>query len=164
MAFYNKEKRTGAGGPNKFGGRGNKDRQFGGRGFGGRDAGRPAMYQAVCDKCGADCEVPFRPTGNRPVFCRACFGKQGAAQADRPAGRNFADPGYGNKRVREFDPGRSADKSTQNFKEQFDLLNAKLDRILETLAAPAPRTETPEEIEEEAAPVKVKKVKKAKKK
>lgn len=29
--------------------------------------------QAVCSKCGKECELPFRPTGDRPVYCRDCF-------------------------------------------------------------------------------------------
>jgi len=29
--------------------------------------------QAVCTKCGKECEIPFRPTGDRPVYCRDCF-------------------------------------------------------------------------------------------
>jgi len=29
--------------------------------------------QAVCSECGKECELPFRPTGDRPVYCRDCF-------------------------------------------------------------------------------------------
>ena len=50
---------------------------FGGRKpFGGRDGGRPAMHRAICSDCGDSCELPFRPTGDRPVYCNNCFGKQ----------------------------------------------------------------------------------------
>ncbi|MBM7854827.1 CxxC-x17-CxxC domain-containing protein [Desulfohalotomaculum tongense] len=31
------------------------------------------MYPAVCAQCGAETEVPFRPSGDRPVYCRDCF-------------------------------------------------------------------------------------------
>ncbi|MBI3943980.1 MAG: zinc-ribbon domain containing protein [Chloroflexi bacterium] len=31
------------------------------------------MYPAVCDNCGATTEVPFKPTGRRPVYCYDCF-------------------------------------------------------------------------------------------
>ena len=54
-------------------------RSFGGgsRGFGGRDSGRPmTMHKAVCSKCGKDCQLPFRPNGNRAVFCSSCFEDQ----------------------------------------------------------------------------------------
>ena len=32
-----------------------------------------AMYDAVCAQCGVDTTVPFRPRGDRPIYCRACF-------------------------------------------------------------------------------------------
>ncbi|MBN1913206.1 MAG: hypothetical protein JW788_02280 [Candidatus Omnitrophica bacterium] len=40
------------------------------------------MFQAVCAECGAACEIPFRPTGERPVYCKECFSqrKQGGPQ------------------------------------------------------------------------------------
>jgi CxxC-x17-CxxC domain-containing protein len=31
------------------------------------------MYDAVCAKCGNDCQVPFEPTEGRPVYCRECY-------------------------------------------------------------------------------------------
>jgi CxxC-x17-CxxC domain-containing protein len=31
------------------------------------------MYSAVCAECGIDTEVPFRPSMDRPVYCRDCF-------------------------------------------------------------------------------------------
>jgi CxxC-x17-CxxC domain-containing protein len=31
------------------------------------------MFDAVCARCGKDTQVPFRPTGARPVFCSDCF-------------------------------------------------------------------------------------------
>ena len=31
------------------------------------------MYPAVCNSCGKDCEVPFQPRGDRPVYCQSCY-------------------------------------------------------------------------------------------
>lgn len=31
------------------------------------------MHPAVCAQCGADTMVPFRPRGDRPVYCSDCF-------------------------------------------------------------------------------------------
>jgi CxxC-x17-CxxC domain-containing protein len=31
------------------------------------------MHKATCSSCGKECEVPFKPTEGRPVFCRDCF-------------------------------------------------------------------------------------------
>ncbi len=33
-------------------------------------------FKAVCAECGQSCEVPFKPTGDRPVYCRNCFSKR----------------------------------------------------------------------------------------
>ncbi len=31
------------------------------------------MYPAVCANCGAETQVPFQPSGDRPVYCSDCF-------------------------------------------------------------------------------------------
>ncbi|MBS3147351.1 hypothetical protein J4219_00535 [Candidatus Woesearchaeota archaeon] len=35
------------------------------------------MHDAKCSGCGKDCKVPFKPSGERPVYCRDCFQKNG---------------------------------------------------------------------------------------
>jgi CxxC-x17-CxxC domain-containing protein len=30
----------------------------------------------VCSECGQDTTVPFKPRGDRPVYCSDCFNKQ----------------------------------------------------------------------------------------
>jgi CxxC-x17-CxxC domain-containing protein len=32
-----------------------------------------AMHDVMCDGCGRLTQVPFVPTGNRPVYCSDCF-------------------------------------------------------------------------------------------
>lgn len=39
---------------------------------GGYHKGRP-MYRATCADCKKECELPFKPTGERPVYCKECF-------------------------------------------------------------------------------------------
>lgn len=49
----------------------------GGPGGGGGFGGRPReMHKATCADCGKECEVPFKPSGDRPVYCRDCFSKR----------------------------------------------------------------------------------------
>ncbi|MFZ5591665.1 MAG: zinc-ribbon domain containing protein [Bacillota bacterium] len=31
------------------------------------------MYEAVCAECGAVTEVPFKPSGRRPIYCSSCY-------------------------------------------------------------------------------------------
>ncbi len=101
---------------------GNDRGEFGGRGrFGrGRDFERSErrpleMHDATCGKCGKRCQVPFRPTGSKPVFCSDCF-----RQNEGP-GSNFGS--------------RNQDRSSQSeaSSEQFSQINAKLDKILQVL-------------------------------
>lgn len=102
------------------GGRGGRDggRSFGGRG--GRDSGRPQMHDAVCANCEKECQVPFRPTGERPVLCRDCFGKGGDSQ-----GSNDSSP----RRERPAQSSSAPGVSPAQFKE----LSLKVDKILEIL-------------------------------
>ncbi len=66
----------------RFGG---SDRRSGG--YGGHSGGgfRPRnnfrsgpreMHKATCAECGQECEVPFKPSGERPVYCKECFQKR----------------------------------------------------------------------------------------
>ena len=48
-------------------------------------AGGPSsreMFEAVCAQCGVTTTVPFKPRGDRPVYCRACYASM-APQAAR---------------------------------------------------------------------------------
>ncbi len=43
-------------------------------GYGGAAERRPReMHSAVCAECGRTAQVPFQPTGARPVYCSDCF-------------------------------------------------------------------------------------------
>ncbi len=34
------------------------------------------MHNAVCSECGQECQVPFKPTEGKPVFCKECYSKR----------------------------------------------------------------------------------------
>ena len=132
----------------------------GGNGFGRRDSGRPEMHKAICAKCGAECEVPFRPTAEKPVYCNNCFEKPDRENSGRPQERSQRS-GFGDKRRYEAvcdkcgkecevpfrpTPGKpvyceecfkkekhGVGKGPDQLKQQFDILNAKLDKILSAL-------------------------------
>ena len=53
------------------------ERRSSGGGFGGGGGMTREMHPAVCAQCGKDTEVPFRPRGDRPVYCGDCYAKQG---------------------------------------------------------------------------------------
>lgn len=125
-----------------------KDGANGGREDRDRDSDRKRapMHKAVCDECGNGCEVPFRPSGDKPVYCSDCFGK-------------------GSK-------GGGGKDNSQQLMQQFEALNNKVDRILSFLipAIVVPKGAKKEkEVKEVVVPVEVveeateKKTKKAKK-
>ena len=40
------------------------------------DRGPREMHKATCAECKKECEVPFKPNSDRPVYCRDCFSKR----------------------------------------------------------------------------------------
>lgn len=83
----------------------NRDnRSGGGRAFRGsfRRRGsedRPQMHKAVCSKCGNECEVPFKPTGDRPVFCSQCFERNGRFESTNPRESNFGKSDFSDRQM-----------------------------------------------------------------
>lgn len=74
-----------SGGGNRGGGGSGGFRSGGGGRFGGGNSGGfrrnnfndgpREMHKAVCSDCKQDCEVPFKPTQGKPVYCKECFSK-----------------------------------------------------------------------------------------
>ena len=85
-----------------------------------KDRDRPSeMHPAVCDKCGKECEVPFRPTEGKPIYCDDCF-KEKSREAGSRSG--FGKP----------------------YNENLDNINKKLDRILNILEGKVHAEKRPE--------------------
>ncbi|MEK6913470.1 MAG: CxxC-x17-CxxC domain-containing protein [Nanoarchaeota archaeon] len=34
------------------------------------------MHKAICSECKKECQVPFKPTPGKDVFCQECFAKK----------------------------------------------------------------------------------------
>ncbi len=116
-------RRSGGGFGGGFGGGCGRGRP-GGRRFDDGDSGsferrRPEMHEATCDKCGKNCEVPFRPTEGKPVLCSDCFNKDGGPR-QRFSPRNNTSP-------------RNNAPSSGISQEQYQEINKKLDKILAIL-------------------------------
>lgn len=137
------------------------DRSSGGwrgkKSFGNRDFDGPEMHQTVCSDCGNDCEVPFKPNGRKPVFCKSCFKKDefgDAGDGRRDSGRDNRDSrdfGRDSRENRDYDrprfekprfekprfekPAFKEQGNSDQYKEQFERLNFKMDLILKGLQA-----------------------------
>lgn len=35
-----------------------------------------SFTKVICSDCSKECEVPFKPSGDRPVYCKECFAKR----------------------------------------------------------------------------------------
>jgi CxxC-x17-CxxC domain-containing protein len=116
---------------NKYGGSSSRgDFRKGGyekKEFGSRDRERSQMHEAICSDCGKRCEVPFRPSGDKPVYCSQCF-----TSHREPASNSFERKGYERPRFQNKD--RYVSQSNNQYKEQFEILNIKLDKILKALS------------------------------
>lgn len=145
-------------------------RDSGGRSFNRRsdDSGRPAMFKAVCAECGETCEVPFKPTGGKPVYCSNCFKGKDNSGPMQSGGRDFGRSNFGDKKMFKaicdncgetcevpfkptagkpvycsecFSKGEKSDKPRSNrgdtrgnsSNEQFEILSSKIDKILRIL-------------------------------
>ncbi len=54
-----------------------KKRAMGGGTGASRMGGGPReMHSAICAECGKEAQLPFKPRGDRPVYCSDCFSKQ----------------------------------------------------------------------------------------
>ena len=115
-------------GRGSFGGRGRDDDKgsFGGRGRDGRTE-RHEMHDAVCDKCGNDCQVPFRPTEGKPIYCEDCYKNKSREAGSRS---EFGKP-----------------KSNEN----LDQINKKLDKIITLLGGEKEPVKEKPEIKKEKA-------------
>jgi len=136
MGNFRGGNRGGFGGGNKFGG--------------GRDGGRPSfqkkswgssrddggsvsMHKAVCDECGQNCEVPFRPTQGKPIFCSNCFSAQkGNDNGDRSPRRDSRDSrGFGDRKPATNNFG--SNNGNNDVTKQLELLNQKLDKLVKSI-------------------------------
>ncbi len=61
------------------------------------------MTKVICSSCGKECEVPFKPTSSKPVYCAECFAKINKGGSDKVSNRDF------------------------------DIINEKLDKIMKAL-------------------------------
>ena len=41
------------------------------------------MHKVTCAECGVETEVPFKPDGTRPVYCRDCYRKKNPERSRR---------------------------------------------------------------------------------
>ena len=193
MGKFNRDDRKSGG---KFGrGFGGKSTFGKSRSFGGKNLGRPEMFKAICDECGDECQIPFKPTEGRPVFCSNCFAKQNGVENRRPTsfGRSERSdrPRFGEKTMHQavcdkcgeecevpFRPTAGkpvycsncfektsdrggSNRNSEEITEQIKMLNEKIDKLINMLTV---KEEKQPEKKEKETKVKAKKTTTKKKK
>lgn len=101
----------------RFGG---SDGRFGGN----RNFDRPRMHPAVCSSCGKDCEVPFMPTGNKPVYCSNCYSKSNDRYSEG-----------GSNSQRQSSAPAVVGLNREELEREFERLNVKLNEIQRLLTS-----------------------------
>ena len=79
--------------------------------FGNKNRRDLEMTKVICSSCGVECEVPFKPTSTKPVYCDDCFARKGKASPSR---------------FNKEDSNKATDKD-------IELINKKLDKIMKAL-------------------------------
>lgn len=120
-----------------------------------RDSGerREVKHQATCSECNNTCEVPFRPNGSKPVYCKNCFGKKKGAYPESAPRNDFAPKSSQAPVMREEKSrAESRDGRIDELKAQMDSMNAKLDRIMKAMEGNTSKPEQKEEKKVAPAP------------
>ena len=108
------------------------------------------MHDAVCSNCGKKCQVPFRPTLDKPIYCNDCFAQQSGRDnrdpSDKPR-RSFRGLGGSNKPFNRGNRPFKKDfnrppKPSPDYQKQLDAMDKKLDLILKTLNPSKPQTKS----------------------
>jgi CxxC-x17-CxxC domain-containing protein len=82
----------------------------------GNGPGERTYTRVICAECNKECEIPFKPSGDRPVYCKECFSKRKkgnlfkANRDNRPEGRNFPQERHSGE--------RQAEKRQEPFKKK----------------------------------------------
>jgi len=85
-------------------------------------------FDAICSSCGKACQVPFRPNGKLPVYCKECFDspRKPGMGGGKPNGKNFGTNDSASKTA-------GGGKTIADLTRQIAAMNAKIDTMLEIL-------------------------------
>lgn len=101
-----------------------------------------SLFKATCSECSKTCEVPFRPTGDKPVYCRDCFaGKRGQEERGaRPSSTSYEPKRFSNsdRSAPRTDSARQEFKaaptlSNDDTKKQLAEISSKLDKLVQAI-------------------------------
>lgn len=95
------------------------------------------LYKTSCAKCQNACEVPFRPNGMKPVYCKDCFVRDDErAPRDSFQKKSFGSdrPSYGNDRAPSRPVAPAEDYRIGAILKELQSVNAKLEALSSQLS------------------------------
>lgn len=120
----------------------NKDQKFGprrpsathsGQRFGSHGKfGQKELFDAECNSCHKSCQVPFRPNGKKPVYCRDCFTPDETRDV-RPQGTRFKQHDARQQRSFAQPAPATPDPRIDSLKRQLDTIQASLEKLIATV-------------------------------
>ncbi len=88
-----------------------------------RDERKPEMHTVTCGDCGDECQIPFEPKFNRPVYCSDCFQKNKPQESrdrysrdERPSRDRYSR----DERVSSMDDFRTNKPTSEKFLKKTD--------------------------------------------
>lgn len=146
------------GGRPKFGGSG-RGGGFGGSRGNNRPQGQSEVFTTTCSACRKSCDVPFRPNGEKPVYCRECFGKKNQDTPSLDRGSKGAFTRYDDNRREKstYAPQVREVQSTHDYgnqrelneiKRQLETIESRLNTILNIINPPVPPQKKVARVEE----------------
>lgn len=109
--------------------------------------GRREMFDAVCSNCGKNCQIPFQPKTDKPIYCSDCFEEMGGNEKRR------SDRRSGRREFNRRDPGGIDVKEFGRLVKSVEAMSSKLDTVIKLLS-PSEKEEKAESIVEEKKEVK----------
>lgn len=153
------------GGRPQFGGNRPKGGGHGGAKFGGHSHKERSseLFPTTCSECGKSCEVPFRPSSDKPVYCSNCFGKRSDDNRNERGGQgrnertDYSKSSRDQRPLRHDKPQIQADADLIDIKRQLATIESRLNRILDLINPAMPAVKAAPIAEEKVSVKKIEK-------
>ncbi len=109
------------------------------------------LFSATCSDCRKGCEVPFKPSGDKPVYCSDCFSNKKPDQNSGGRGDGYSSSNRSDSRFsprQDSRPSRNSHAPRQDFTKprnsdndlrlQLVSIESKLNKILDLINPPLP--------------------------
>jgi CxxC-x17-CxxC domain-containing protein len=86
-------------------------------------------FDAICSNCGKKCQVPFRPDGEKPVYCKECFDMPRKEMTGKKKFSANTAPRF----IAPAEAVATGGKSIADLTRQIAAMNTKIDTMLKMM-------------------------------